>query len=74
MLMVSPHFIDADFAGQSPSLTGEQGREILRFALAAQESGGMGGGATVRRVDIVMGRRQCSGHKDLARPYAMLWV
>jgi predicted dehydrogenase len=32
------HFIDAYFKGQPPSLTGEQGREILRFALAAQES------------------------------------
>ena len=32
------HFIDAYFAGQSPSLTAWEGREILRFALAAQES------------------------------------
>jgi predicted dehydrogenase len=32
------HFIDAYFNGQPPSLTGEQGREILRFALSAQES------------------------------------
>lgn len=32
------HFIEAYFKGQPPSLTGEQGREILRFALAAQES------------------------------------
>jgi predicted dehydrogenase len=32
------HFIDAYFKGEPPSLTGEQGREILRFALAAQES------------------------------------
>lgn len=32
------HFIDAYFAGNPPSLTGRQGREILRFALAAQES------------------------------------
>ena len=31
-------FIDAYFAGAAPSLTGEEGREILRFALAAQES------------------------------------
>jgi predicted dehydrogenase len=32
------HFIDAYFKGEPPSLTGEQGRDILRFALAAQES------------------------------------
>jgi predicted dehydrogenase len=32
------HFIDAYFKGEPPSLTGEEGRDILRFALAAQES------------------------------------
>jgi predicted dehydrogenase len=32
------HFIEVYFKGEPPSLTGEQGREILRFALAAQES------------------------------------
>lgn len=32
------HLIDAYFAGEPPSLTGAQGREVLRFALAAQES------------------------------------
>ncbi len=32
------HFIDAYFKGEPPSLTAEEGREILRFALAAQES------------------------------------
>jgi predicted dehydrogenase len=32
------HFIEAYFKGEPPSLTGEQGRNILRFALAAQES------------------------------------
>lgn len=32
------HFIDAYFAGDPPSLTAWEGREILRFALAAQES------------------------------------
>lgn len=32
------HFIDAYFAGEPPSLTGWEGREILRFALAAQQS------------------------------------
>ena len=32
------HFIDAYFKGEPPSLTAWQGREILRFALAAQES------------------------------------
>jgi predicted dehydrogenase len=36
------HFIDAYFNGEPPSLTGEQGREILRFALAAQESSRIG--------------------------------
>lgn len=32
------HFIEAYFKGEPPSLTGEQGREVLRFALAAQQS------------------------------------
>ncbi len=32
------HFIDAYFKGEPPSLTGEEGREVLRFALAAQTS------------------------------------
>jgi predicted dehydrogenase len=32
------HFIDAYFKGEPPSLTAEQGRDILRLALAAQES------------------------------------
>lgn len=32
------HFINAFFAGEPPKLTGEEGREVLRFALAAQES------------------------------------
>jgi len=32
------HFIDAYFTGAPPSLTAWEGREILRFALAAQES------------------------------------
>ncbi len=32
------HFIEAYFAGEPPSLTAWEGREILRFALAAQES------------------------------------
>jgi len=36
------HFINAYFRGEPPSLTGEQGREILRFALAAQESARVG--------------------------------
>lgn len=31
-------FIESFFKGDPPSLTGEQGREVLRFALAAQES------------------------------------
>lgn len=32
------HFINAYFEGEPPSLTAQEGREILRFALAAQES------------------------------------
>jgi len=32
------HFIDAYFRGEPPVLSGVQGREVLRFALAAQES------------------------------------
>lgn len=32
------HFIEAYFKGEPPSLTAEEGREILQFALAAQES------------------------------------
>ena len=36
------HFIDAWRAGEPPSLTGEEGREVLRFALAAQESARIG--------------------------------
>jgi predicted dehydrogenase len=32
------HFIDAYFKGEPPSLAAEEGREVLRFALAAQES------------------------------------
>ena len=32
------HFINAYFEGKPPSLTAQEGREILRFALAAQES------------------------------------
>ena len=36
------HFIEAYFKGEPPSLTAEQGRDILRFALAAQESARIG--------------------------------
>jgi predicted dehydrogenase len=36
------HFIDAYFKGEPPKLTGEEGREVLRFALAAQESARVG--------------------------------
>ena len=36
------HSIDAYFAGDPPSLTGAEGREVLRFALAAQESARIG--------------------------------
>lgn len=41
------HFIDAYFAGEPPSLTGWEGREILRFALAAQESARTGRAITL---------------------------
>ena len=41
------HFIDAYFAGEAPSLTGEEGREVLRFALAAQESARSGKAVTL---------------------------
>ena len=41
------HFIDAYFAGEPPSLTGWEGREILRFALAAQESARSGQAVTL---------------------------
>lgn len=34
--------IDAWFAGEPPQLTGEDGRDVLRFALAAQESARIG--------------------------------
>ena len=36
------HHIDALLGGGPPVLSGEQGREILRFALAAQESARLG--------------------------------
>jgi hypothetical protein len=36
------HMIDAFFAGEPPSLTGEQGRAVLAFTLAAQESARQG--------------------------------
>ncbi|MBL8132262.1 MAG: Gfo/Idh/MocA family oxidoreductase [Anaerolineae bacterium] len=36
------HFIDAYHSGSDPVLTGEQGREVLRFTLAAQESARIG--------------------------------
>jgi predicted dehydrogenase len=42
------HFIDAFLNGQPPSLTGEQGRDILRLALAAQESARTGQAVRVR--------------------------
>ena len=36
------HLIDAFFAGEPPTLTGEQGRAVLAFTLAAQESARLG--------------------------------
>jgi hypothetical protein len=42
------HHIDALLAGTSPVLTGEQGREILRFTLAAQESARLGRAVSLR--------------------------
>lgn len=36
------HFIDAFFQGAPPILTGWEGREVLRFSLAAQESARLG--------------------------------
>lgn len=41
------HGIDALLAGEPPCLTGEQGREVLRFALAAQESARTGAAVTL---------------------------
>ncbi len=41
------HFIDAYFAGEAPKLTGEEGRDVLRFALAAQESARSGQAVTL---------------------------
>ena len=41
------HFIDAYFAGDPPQLTGEDGRDVLRFALAAQESARTGQAVTL---------------------------
>ncbi len=40
--------IDAFFAGEPPSLTGEQGRAVLAFTLAAQESARLGRPVKVR--------------------------
>ncbi|MFC5187243.1 Gfo/Idh/MocA family protein [Actinomadura harenae] len=37
------HFVDALLGGTAPSLTGEEGRDVLSFALAAQESSRTGG-------------------------------
>ncbi len=41
------HFIDAYFKGEPPRLTAEEGRDILRFALAAQESNQTGQAITL---------------------------
>lgn len=44
------HFIHALRAGEPPSLTGEQGRELLRFTLSAQQSARTGRAVTVADV------------------------
>jgi predicted dehydrogenase len=41
-ILSTRHFINALLNNQTPSLTGEEGREILRFTLAAQESAKLG--------------------------------
>ena len=41
------HFIDAWFAGEKPRLTGMEGRDVLRFALAASESARIGRAVTL---------------------------
>ncbi len=41
-ILSTRHFIDALLNNKAPSLTGEEGREILRFTLAAQESAKLG--------------------------------
>lgn len=41
-LLSGRHFVDALLSGTPPCLTGEQGRDILSFALAAQESARVG--------------------------------
>jgi predicted dehydrogenase len=47
------HFVDAIATGSPPSLTGEQGREILRFALAAQRAGASGRTVTLADGDRI---------------------
>ncbi len=43
------HFVDALLAGTAPALTGEQGREVLAFTLAAQASARAGQAVEVER-------------------------
>ena len=49
-ILSTRHMIDAYFNGEPPSLTGEQGRDIMQFALAAQESAQRGGAVIVSNV------------------------
>jgi predicted dehydrogenase len=49
-ILSTRHFVDAYFQGEPPSLTGKQGRDILQFALAAQESARKGCAVRVAEV------------------------
>ena len=49
------HFVDALINGTAPSLTGEQGAEVLAFALAAQESSTTGTAVSPQADDLGAG-------------------
>jgi predicted dehydrogenase len=49
-------FIDALATGRAPSLTGEEGREVLRFALAAQRSSATHAPVTLDTAPVAEGR------------------
>ena len=51
------HFIAALRSGTQPRLTGEEGRDILRFALAAQISADLGRAVRVDEVDAAQAKR-----------------